>query len=165
MTLKLYYCENDDYSTQFIECEVDHQIIYHPTKGKIEVSLDTSPPVYGHSKDNQKFNIMLYSVEYGKSNNDYKFFSKVNWITKQRLLYQFRNSKPIVYFLQEYFPQIVLVLFGYLLSFLSPNGCSNIQTKSEIKIEGSSELLNQNNNLKPLGVIRDTNQILKKYSK
>lgn len=165
MILKLYFCENENYSNDFIECEIKHQIIYHQTKGNIESALDTSPPVYGHSKDNRKFNVMFYSVEHGKSNPDYKFFSKVNWLTKQRLLYQFRNTKPFIYFLQEYFPQTVLVLFGYALSFLPPNGCSNTQTKQETKYEKPSELKNQNNSVKPSTVIKDTNLVVKQPSK
>lgn len=165
MILKLYFCVNENYSDEFIECEVKHQIVYHPTKGNIESALETSPAVYGHSKDNQKFNIMLYSVEYGKSNPDYKFFSKVGWLTKQRLLYQFRNTKPFIYFLQEYFPQTVLVLFGYALSFLPPNGCSNTQTKQEIIYEKPVELKNQNSIVKPPTEIKDTSQIIKQPSK
>lgn len=165
MILKLYFCENEDYSSEFIMCEVKHQIIYHPTKGNIEVALDTSPPVFGHSKDSQKFNIMLYSVEHGKINPDFKFFSKVSWITKQRLLYQFRNTKPFIYFLQEYSPQIVLVLFGYCLSFLPPNGCSNTQSKVENKFEENMESIHQNNSAQPSTVTKDTNQMIKQLSK
>jgi len=164
MILKLYFCVNETYSDEFIECEVSHQILYHPTKGNIEVALETSPAVYGHSKDNQKFNIMLYSVEYGKSNPDYKFFSKVDWITKQKLLYQFRNTKPFLYFLQEYLPQIVLVLFGYLLSFLSPNGCTNTQSKQETKVEKYMEFPLKSS-VKPTMVTKDTSQIIKQPSK
>ena len=165
MLLKLYFCDNENYSNEFILCEVNHQIIYHPTKGSIEVALDTSPPVFGHSKDNQKFSIMLYSVEYGKSNPDYKYFSKVGWATKQRLLYQFRNTKPLLYFLQGYSPQIALVLFGYSLSFLFPNGCSNTQSNQETKVEKHAESSHQNNSVKPSTATKDTNQIIKQPSK
>lgn len=165
MILKLYFCENGDYSVDPVVCKVKHQIIYHPTKGNIEVALDTSPPVFGHSEDNQKFNIMLYSVEHGKINTDFKFFSKVSWITKQRLLYQFRNTKPFIYFLQEYSPQIVLVLFGYCLSFLPPNGCSNTQSKVENKVEENTELIQQNSSVQPPTVTKDTNQTMKQPSK
>lgn len=118
MKIKVYNCEGENYSEHAIESELSHQILDFNGK-KIEVELDCSPMIFGQSKGVNDVNLMFKDLDTSKEENERKYFTKVNWLKKQRIKWMFgKHYLQGLTFIQAFGYPFVLLILGGLITWI-----------------------------------------------
>lgn len=121
MNLTFSYCKDDDYCDTPFTSKVYKRILFHPEKGRLEVSLVLLPEVSGHSDG--KFNVM-FLAKYPKDapENDKKYFAKITFLQRQKLLWMFgghwfQNTENIWRIATHF----ITFISGYVLYYFTHN--------------------------------------------
>jgi hypothetical protein len=120
MKLLLHSCINEEYSPNPFYGELKDCLLVLNESEPMEVSIDFSPAVQGYAKHyKHNLNLMLKNKDSKVSEHDSKYFTKVNWLDRQKILWLFKEdvihkSNPFQAFLVVFFT-IVLSLNLYKL--------------------------------------------------